>query len=214
MDVKGNYIYITRYLRGLAIADISNITSPVLIDTISIPACALNIKINGNYAYILSNFNFLGVYDISLPQTVTLVAQLPINYGTALDITENRAYISSSQDGLIVLDISNPTTPQIAATYQNVSANDVRFSHGYIYLATSSSVIIFRDLATGIEEVAEIPSSFSLSPNYPNPFNSSTTIRYNLPAESPVTIDIYDILGRKVQTLLDVKAQAGPHQVS
>lgn len=214
IDVKGNYVYITGGSDGLIIADISNITNPIITGTCPIRNSPKGIKIKENWAYVLGNFNFFGVYDISLPQAPSLVAQLQINSGTALDISETRAYISSSQDGLIVLDLSDPSSPQIAETYPNVSANDVRFSHGYVYLATSSSVIIFRDLATGLEEVSNLPSSFSLSPNYPNPFNSSTTIRYYLPTESPVIIDIYDILGRKVQTLLDVKAQAGPHQVN
>ncbi len=214
IDVRGSYVYITGGADGLIVADISDIINPIITGTCPIHNSPKGIKIREDRAYVLGNFNFFGVYDISMPQAPSLVAQLQINSGTALDISENRAYISSSQDGLIVLDLSNPTSPQIAETYPNVSANDVRFSHGYVYLATTSSVIIFRDLATGLDEIGTIPSTFSLSPNYPNPFNSSTTIRYNLPTESPVTIDIYDILGRKVQTLLDIEAQAGPHQAN
>ena len=49
--------------------------------------------------------------------------------------------------------------------------------------------------------------------NYPNPFNSSTTIRYTMPTAGLVTLDIYDILGRKVQTLLDNNQQAGEYRV-
>jgi len=56
------------------------------------------------------------------------------------------------------------------------------------------------------------PDIFSLR-NYPNPFNSSTVLRYALPAPSPVTIDIYDILGRKLLTLADGIQPAGSHQL-
>jgi hypothetical protein len=56
------------------------------------------------------------------------------------------------------------------------------------------------------------PIDYTLSPNYPNPFNSSTTIRYTIPIAGPVTLDIYDILGRKVQTLLDINQPAGEYQ--
>ena len=52
----------------------------------------------------------------------------------------------------------------------------------------------------------------SLSQNYPNPFNSSTIIEYNLPTASEVTIDIYDILGRRVETLVQGEQAAGSHQ--
>jgi len=58
-----------------------------------------------------------------------------------------------------------------------------------------------------------LPSGFSLSSNYPNPFNSSTTISYTLPHPADVTLDIYDILGRKIETLVNKQQPAGYHQV-
>ena len=50
---------------------------------------------------------------------------------------------------------------------------------------------------------ALVPESFEVRQNYPNPFNSGTTISFTLPAWSPVTLEIYNVLGRKVRTLLD-----------
>jgi hypothetical protein len=58
-----------------------------------------------------------------------------------------------------------------------------------------------------------IPQEFSLSQNCPNPFNAATVIRYSLPEPSNVTIEIFDILGRKVETLIDEKQQAGYHRI-
>jgi len=55
--------------------------------------------------------------------------------------------------------------------------------------------------------------SFSISQNYPNPFNATTAIQYNLPEQSQVIINIYDILGRKVQTLVNKQQPTGYHQV-
>ena len=66
----------------------------------------------------------------------------------------------------------------------------------------------------GIEDIQTLlPSRCYLSQNYPNPFNSSTTISYTLPHSCDVTIDIYDILGRKVETLVNDEQPAGYHQV-
>jgi hypothetical protein len=48
---------------------------------------------------------------------------------------------------------------------------------------------------------------------HPNPFNAQTLIQYNLPGESDVSLTIFDILGRQVETLIDGYQTAGPHQV-
>ena len=70
-------------------------------------------------------------------------------------------------------------------------------------------------IPTDVDEgqIPEIPMQFLLSQNYPNPFNASTVIKYDLPQSSHVTIDIYDILGRKVETLVQEEQPAGYHQV-
>ena len=67
---------------------------------------------------------------------------------------------------------------------------------------------------TGIDNPSnEIPAEFALYQNYPNPFNPSTTIHYTLPEISDVTINIYDILGRMVTTLVHEKQPAGHYQI-
>jgi hypothetical protein len=64
----------------------------------------------------------------------------------------------------------------------------------------------------GINDPEIPPTTFFLSPNYPNPFNASTMIEYGLPESGPVKVDIFDILGRKIQTLVDETQSAGYHQ--
>jgi hypothetical protein len=58
-----------------------------------------------------------------------------------------------------------------------------------------------------------LPLSCRLSPNYPNPFNPTTTIQFELPKASLVSLDIYDLLGRKIETLVSGKQEAGTHSV-
>jgi uncharacterized lipoprotein YddW (UPF0748 family) len=56
------------------------------------------------------------------------------------------------------------------------------------------------------------PITFSLSQNYPNPFNSSTVISYQLSAASHVTLKVFDILGKEIETLVDEVLEPGIHQ--
>ena len=55
----------------------------------------------------------------------------------------------------------------------------------------------------GESQFATLPNEYIIEPNFPNPFNPGTTIRYVVPEESPVRIDIYDVLGRRVTTLVN-----------
>ena len=56
-----------------------------------------------------------------------------------------------------------------------------------------------------------LPRGFELRQNYPNPFNPSTTIRYSIPVDTKVTLEILDVLGRKIKTLVDAVQPAGFH---
>jgi hypothetical protein len=73
--------------------------------------------------------------------------------------------------------------------------------------------IFLAELLIGLEEESpNLPQSVWFI-NYPNPFNSSTTIEYGLPEAGHVTIEIYDLLGRRVETLIDGEQYAGTYQV-
>ena len=62
-------------------------------------------------------------------------------------------------------------------------------------------------------ESPEVPvaRTFSLSQNYPNPFNPGTTLNYQLPHTSDVTIVVYDLLGKEIRTLVNEKKPAGSY---
>jgi len=68
-------------------------------------------------------------------------------------------------------------------------------------------------IPTSVNDQKPLPAGFSLSRNYPNPFNASTTIRYELPKATKVSVEIFDILGRKIETLIAERQSAGRHNI-
>jgi hypothetical protein len=70
---------------------------------------------------------------------------------------------------------------------------------------------LFYENAIGDQALA--PKGYSLSQNYPNPFNAQTVIRYSLLGQSLVSIDVFDILGRKIETLDERMEPAGEHHL-
>ncbi len=58
------------------------------------------------------------------------------------------------------------------------------------------------------------PMEFSLGQNYPNPFNPSTAIKFSLPMDSKVVLDVYNTIGQKVSELVNAQMSAGNHEVN
>ena len=68
---------------------------------------------------------------------------------------------------------------------------------------------------TGVEQTTNtiVPKEFLLAQNFPNPFNPSTVIGYQLPASNHVTLKVYDVLGKEIATLVDEVKEAGSYSV-
>jgi len=65
-----------------------------------------------------------------------------------------------------------------------------------------------------LNHTLSVPTEFSLSNNYPNPFNPSTTFRLNVPQMANVEISIYNILGEKVKTMSFENLAIGSHEIT
>jgi regulation of enolase protein 1 (concanavalin A-like superfamily) len=83
------------------------------------------------------------------------------------------------------------------------------------FFNTASPAVPAKVIAGGVTmaEAEETPREFSLSANYPNPFNPSTVIRYTLPHAAPVTLEVYAVTGERVRVLVRETQEAGAYSV-
>ncbi len=84
----------------------------------------------------------------------------------------------------------------------------------YSFMPAFRSGFLRYDFQVGIDgDDAEIPAEFALGRNYPNPFNPETIIEFQLPISAAVTLDVYNLLGQKIITLVSEEREAGYHFV-
>ena len=90
-------------------------------------------------------------------------------------------------------------------------------SGGYLFSGATKGGIWRRPLSevVSVESDAHgVTGGFRLEQNYPNPFNPGTTIRYEVPRGSHVSLSLYDILGREVSVLVNERKEVGRHEIT
>ncbi len=140
-------------------------------------------------SFAVARFNSDGTMDTTFGTNGTVTTN---TFSTDQDIDDEIHSVAIQTDGKIV-----------AAGFSQASFGATDFAVAR-YLQSN---------VTGIKQTKTLPKIFALDQNYPNPFNPTTTISYELSANSFVTLKVYDILGREVATLVNGKENAGSYSV-
>jgi len=101
-----------------------------------------------------------------------------------------------------------------ASGFANPSANQNGSPFSLVALLTDGTVVELRNATSAGNHFSDMPSAFELLQNYPNPFNPTTSIRYNLPVQSQVRIEVYNLMGQRIATLVNGVESAGFHTVN
>ncbi len=152
-----------------------------------------------------STFSTPGYHSVALATPISLTSGDAIYVKVKIE--------NSSAAYPIVAD--DEATIETATTYISSSGGDGTWADlgsGYV---NDVAVRIRTSTTIGIDDTGiELPVKTLIARNYPNPFNSTTTIEFGIPTASHVNLVIYDILGRQLEILVDSYYQAGYHTAS
>jgi hypothetical protein len=218
--VRDNYLYLVN-TNGLEIGDISIPSNPIMVSSCHTINPARDVFVSGSYAYIAEGHNnpgiglqIIDISDLALPHIVGSL-EVPGQNSYGIFVSDNYAFLASEYGGLLMIDISDPANPALLYNYDTPGlAYGVTGSGNYIYVADYFGLLILRQNITDIKDGDILPLPFTFVSNYPNPFNSFTTINYGLSSSGQVRIEMFDCLGRFVETLFNGYQQAGFHKIA
>ena len=136
-------------------------------------------------------------------------------------------YIDSLMAGEVIYkfnsayDTSSSQGKPVAFRYLGTDYNVIYFDFPLYFVEEAQACSLLHKALSDLgmspaiveEDESNVPLSFSLKQNFPNPFNSETVMEYFLPKESQVKITIYNLLGQRVKTILDQRESAGHKRV-
>ncbi|MBQ34519.1 MAG: hypothetical protein CMG32_06790 [Candidatus Marinimicrobia bacterium] len=178
--------------------DISNLPY-VHEGSIAIPLDVMYLTVDADYNFVTNENDVTMTWDISsLPGHVSLTLTDNAT-GTAVNLTEESEIIFSTE--------AKGSFPAYGSGGVNIypQVGESRFTLTVAYSTLTSN-----------DEPANVPGTFALRPAYPNPFNPSTTISFDIPdaTDRNTSLYIYDITGKLVETLINKVLPSGSHAVT
>ena len=167
----------------------------------------------GNGFYKLMSDFFVPVELTSFSADVN-ENKIILNWATATELNNSGFEIEKSDDNVNFEKLG--FVPGFGTTTDPKSYNFeiVEFSAGTQYFRLKQiDYDGTYEYSNSIEVTGLTPSNFSLSQNYPNPFNPSTSIKFSLPVQANVSLSLYNVLGQKVDELLNTNLEAGIQKV-
>ena len=210
------YLFLTA--GDILVFDITNPSNPEHL--VTYPGSTYQLFILGNYAYALrwdEGIVVLDKIDITDPQEITILGTYVTEEWTAqqLFVSGDYCYLTVREyGGLHVINVSDPENMHEVGYYDTPgTAYNLTVAGNLVFVADGTNLSIYdcSEALYILEPLKSTHGAFMLLPSYPNPFNSTTTIRYELPNPGSISIQVYNPLGDKITTLFQGYQHPGIH---
>ncbi|MCK7523212.1 MAG: T9SS type A sorting domain-containing protein [Ignavibacteriales bacterium] len=174
-----------------------------------------------NLLFII-NWNCLSIYKAVSPTDLQYCSNY--YYGTvypenrnAIQVINKTLFGIADYTGLHILNIDDPYSVKELKSYK---FPDITYSmyvnNEKIYVSSMNNGVyeIDNTFLTNVNEQNKMPNECLLFQNFPNPFNPSTTIYYQIPQAGFVSLKVFDILGREVATMVNEEKPVGNYEIT
>jgi hypothetical protein len=214
----GDYVYLADFPDGILTFDISDPESPQLVDTYVSAGAAINISGSGDLLFLSDGGGGVKILSIAQPSEPIFVTAIgTTGYVNDVSVSDTLMYIAEDSAGVSVYSISDYWSPYWIASYNTPGAAKGAFARGrtvFVGDRDSFLVLLLNDSPVGIDEDPELlPELFSLNGVYPNPFNPETIVEFSLADRVDVKLQVYDLLGRSVDIIVNEELEPGTYRV-
>jgi len=227
--LKENLVFIGGTTDGFVVYDISDPRWPSKLSSFVIGKEVRKIKLSGSLALLTDqtfNFHTIDVTDPTSPQLIESSNYELKNIYDICIIDDSLVALAGELNAfgngnIKLVNLSEPYNYHVECSYTTpLAVTSIAYKDSALYLSNKTSLQIISlqtdyptdaHFSTSVDEI--YPITFELHNNYPNPFNPSTVISFNLAENSYICLEVLNALGQNVKTLLHQNMNAGEYNI-
>ncbi|NLI16981.1 MAG: T9SS type A sorting domain-containing protein, partial [candidate division Zixibacteria bacterium] len=218
VEISDSIIYVADQGIGLKTYTLGDTLNPTLRNTHLLSGDCMDIAIKNDYLYMACGASGMVVFGLADPLAPDSVKTYDTpGFLNQITLVDTFAYLADETGGMLAYSISSPGDPYLIGRFNSPGTARGTAPYGdFVILADGDSVFVTANwFPNAVEESGiSLPQGLELTGCYPNPFNSTTQIEFELASPTIITLDIYDICGRKIVNIVKGEFTAGKHSAS